>query len=159
LPCNLSDMEAVTALPKQAGEAMGSVDILVNNAGITRDTLMPVMTDEQWDDVIAVNLRGTFLFTRAASQKMMRKRYGRIINISSVSKPVKRIGQAKSDRERGCSWIHRIRNDRKIGRYDFGRGEKADSGQPNRDSGRCFSLRAVLGQSRRQLRNRAGFDG
>jgi len=51
--------------------AAGEVDILVNNAGITRDTLLPVMTDEQWDDVIAVNLRGTFLFTRAVSKQMI----------------------------------------------------------------------------------------
>lgn len=71
----------------------GSVDIVINNAGITRDTLMPVMTDEQWDDVINTNLRGTFLFTRAASQRMMRKRYGRIINISSVSGIAGNAGQ------------------------------------------------------------------
>ncbi len=63
----------------------GDLDILINNAGITRDTLMPVMTDEQWDDVIATNLRGTFLFCRAASRVMMKQRYGRMINISSVS--------------------------------------------------------------------------
>jgi 3-oxoacyl-[acyl-carrier protein] reductase len=67
--------------------------ILINNAGITRDTLMPAMTDEQWDDVINVNLRGTFLFSRAAVQRMMRKRYGRIINISSVSGLIGNAGQ------------------------------------------------------------------
>lgn len=77
----------------EAVSQWGSVDIVVNNAGITRDTLMPVMTDEQWDDVINTNLRGTFLFTRAASQRMMRKRYGRIINISSVSGIAGNAGQ------------------------------------------------------------------
>ena len=69
------------------------VDIVVNNAGITRDTLLPVMTDEQWDDVIETNLRGTFLFSRAASKVMMRARYGRIINISSVSGLIGNAGQ------------------------------------------------------------------
>jgi 3-oxoacyl-[acyl-carrier protein] reductase len=61
------------------------VDILVNNAGITRDTLLPRMSDEEWDEVIETNLRGAFLFTRAASRLMMRARYGRIINMASVS--------------------------------------------------------------------------
>ena len=61
------------------------LDILVNNAGITSDTLIPRMSDEEWDRVIAANLRSVFLFTRAATQVMMRSRYGRIINMSSVS--------------------------------------------------------------------------
>ena len=59
LPCNLSDMEAVDALPKQAVEAMGSVDVLVNNAGITRDNLFMRMSDEEWASVLAVNLTAT----------------------------------------------------------------------------------------------------
>jgi 3-oxoacyl-[acyl-carrier protein] reductase len=74
-------------------ERFGRLDILVNNAGITRDTLLPVMSDEQWDDVIATNLRGTFLFCRAASRVMMKQRYGRIINISSVSGLIGNPGQ------------------------------------------------------------------
>ncbi len=69
------------------------IHIVVNNAGITRDTLLPVMSDEQWDDVIATNLRGTFLFSRAAAKAMMRARYGRIINISSVSGLIGNAGQ------------------------------------------------------------------
>ena len=70
------------------------LDIVVNNAGITRDTLIPRMSDEEWDDVISTNLRSVFLFTRAGIQAMMRKRYGRIINISSVSGLMGNPGQA-----------------------------------------------------------------
>ncbi|MGE3241970.1 MAG: 3-oxoacyl-[acyl-carrier-protein] reductase [Pirellulales bacterium] len=88
------DSEAVTKLVEGLAEKWGQVDIVVNNAGITADTLIPRMTDEQWDSVIATNLRSVFLFTRAASQAMMRKRTGRIINISSVSGVMGNPGQA-----------------------------------------------------------------
>ncbi len=71
----------------------GRLDILVNNAGITRDTLMPRMGDAEWDDVIETNLRGAFLFSRAAARIMMRARQGRIINISSVSGLIGNAGQ------------------------------------------------------------------
>ena len=90
---DVSSKESVEKIIDTVCEEWGQLDIVVNNAGITRDNLLPVMTDEQWDDVIAVNLRGTFLFTRAASQRMMRKRYGRIINISSVSGLIGNPGQ------------------------------------------------------------------
>lgn len=92
--CDVSNGDSVNAVVDKVAEDWGKLDILVNNAGITKDTLLPAMTDEQWDDVIAVNLRGTFLFTRAASQRMMRKRYGRIINISSVSGLIGNPGQS-----------------------------------------------------------------
>jgi 3-oxoacyl-[acyl-carrier protein] reductase len=69
------------------------IDILVNNAGITRDTLLPRMSDDEWDDVINTNLRGAFLMTRAVSRLMLRARYGRIINMSSVSGLVGNAGQ------------------------------------------------------------------
>jgi 3-oxoacyl-[acyl-carrier protein] reductase len=72
----------------------GGLHIVVNNAGITRDTLIPRMEDSEWDDVINTNLRGTFLFTRAASRILMRARYGRIINMASVSGLVGNPGQA-----------------------------------------------------------------
>ncbi len=75
-------------------ERLGGLQILVNNAGITRDTLLPRMTDEQWDDVLNTNLRGTFLFTRAATRVMMQARYGRVINISSVSGLMGNPGQS-----------------------------------------------------------------
>ena len=84
LPCNLSDAEAVTALPKQAVEAMGSLDILVNNAGITRDNLFMRMSDEEWQSVIDVNLTSTFRLCKGVLRGMMKARWGRIVNISSV---------------------------------------------------------------------------
>lgn len=84
LPCNLGDFEAVAALPKQAVEAMGSVDILVNNAGITQDNLFMRMTDEQWQSVIDVNLTSTFKLCKGVLRGMMKARWGRIVNISSV---------------------------------------------------------------------------
>lgn len=93
-PCDVTNSDAVTKLVEGLAETWGQVDIVVNNAGITADTLIPRMTDEQWDDVIATNLRSVFLFTRVASQVMMRKRTGRIINISSVSGVMGNAGQA-----------------------------------------------------------------
>ncbi len=84
LPCNLSDAEAVEALPKQAAEAMGSVDILVNNAGITRDNLFMRMKDEEWSQVLDVNLTATMRLCRGVLRGMMKARWGRIINIGSV---------------------------------------------------------------------------
>ena len=85
LPCDLKNREAVANLATQAEAALGSLDILVNNAGITRDNLFMRMRDEEWDEVIAVNLTAAFILCRAAVRNMMRKRYGRIINIASVS--------------------------------------------------------------------------
>lgn len=91
--CNVGDKDSVAAVVDKVADEWGKIDILVNNAGITRDTLLPAMTDEQWDDVIETNLKGTFLFCRAASRPMMRARYGRIINISSVSGLIGNAGQ------------------------------------------------------------------
>ncbi len=84
LPCNLSDTADVEALVPAAEAAMGQLDILVCNAGITRDNLFVQLRDEDWDDVIKVNLSATFRLARAATKLMMRKRYGRIIAITSV---------------------------------------------------------------------------
>ena len=84
LPCNLSDAEAVTVLPKAATAAMGSVDILVNNAGITRDNLFMRMSDEEWSSVLEVNLTSTMRLCKGAIRGMMKARWGRIINISSI---------------------------------------------------------------------------
>ena len=93
-PCDVTDSAAVNALVEGLAEKWGQLDIVVNNAGITKDTLIPRMSDEDWDTVIATNLRSVFLFTRAASLVMMRKRSGRIINISSVSGLFGNPGQA-----------------------------------------------------------------
>ena len=84
LPCNLSDPDAVDALPKQAADAMGSVDILVNNAGITRDNLFMRMSDDEWQSVINVNLTATMKLCKGVLRGMMKARWGRIVNISSV---------------------------------------------------------------------------
>jgi 3-oxoacyl-[acyl-carrier protein] reductase len=84
LPCNLADRAAVDALVPQAETAMGKLDILVANAGITRDNLFVQLSDDAWDEVIAINLTATFRLTRAALKGMMRRRAGRIIGITSV---------------------------------------------------------------------------
>ena len=84
LPCNLSDGEAVAELPKQAAEAMGGVDILVNNAGITRDNLFMRMSEQEWDDVLQVNLKSAMILSKGVIRGMMKARWGRIVNISSV---------------------------------------------------------------------------
>lgn len=84
LPCNLSDAAEVEALVPSAEKAMGQLDILVANAGITRDNLFVQLKDEDWLDVINVNMTATFRMARAATKLMMRKRFGRIIAITSV---------------------------------------------------------------------------
>ena len=84
LPCNLADAAAVEALPKQAEAAMGQLDILVNNAGLTRDNLFMRMKDEEWDTVLAVNLTSAFRLSRGVLRGMMKRRWGRIISITSV---------------------------------------------------------------------------
>jgi len=87
LPCDLADRTAVAKLIDEAVAKMGGLSILVNNAGLARDNLFMVMKDDQWDDVIAVNLTSTFMLCRAAARAMLRARpnFGRIINIASVS--------------------------------------------------------------------------
>ena len=94
LPCNLSDPAEVDALPKQAAEAMGSVDILVNNAGITRDQVFMRMSDADWQSVLDVNLTSTMRLCRAVMRPMMKARWGRIVNISSVVGATGNPGQA-----------------------------------------------------------------
>ncbi|WP_099823920.1 3-oxoacyl-[acyl-carrier-protein] reductase [Oceaniglobus indicus] len=94
LPCDLSDRAALEALPKQAIEAMGSLDILVNNAGITRDGLMMRMGDDQWDQVLEVNLGAAMRLSRGALRGMMKARWGRIVNISSIVGATGNPGQA-----------------------------------------------------------------
>lgn len=94
LPCNLSNADAVAALIPAAEEAMGQVDILVNNAGITRDNLAMRMKDEEWDNVLAVNLTSSFRLARACLRGMMKRRHGRIISITSVVGAMGNPGQA-----------------------------------------------------------------
>ena len=94
LACNLSDTAAITELPKQASEAMGSVDILVNNAGITRDNLFMRMSQDEWQSVLDVNLTATMLLCKGVLRGMMKARWGRIVNISSVVGATGNPGQA-----------------------------------------------------------------
>jgi len=95
VPCDLADKAAVAKLIDEAAAKLGRVDILVNNAGLTKDNLFMVMKDEQWDDVIAVNLTSTFMLMRAATRHMLRSKtgYGRIINVSSISGIIGNPGQ------------------------------------------------------------------
>jgi len=94
LPCNLGDAEAVEALPKQAIAAMGGLDILVNNAGITRDQIFMRMSDEEWAQVLDVNLTSSMRLCRGVMRPMMKARWGRIINISSIVGTTGNPGQA-----------------------------------------------------------------
>jgi 3-oxoacyl-[acyl-carrier protein] reductase len=94
LACNLSDAAAVDALVPQAVEALGQLDILVNNAGVTRDNLAMRMKDEEWSDVIRINLEAAFRLARGALRPMMRARHGRIISITSVVGATGNPGQA-----------------------------------------------------------------
>ena len=82
--CNVAKAAEVKALMDAAVQAFGRIDVLVNNAGITRDGLLMMMKDEDFDAVIDANLKGTFLCMKAVSRLMMRQRYGRIVNLSSV---------------------------------------------------------------------------
>ncbi|MDP6345722.1 MAG: 3-oxoacyl-[acyl-carrier-protein] reductase [Alphaproteobacteria bacterium] len=84
LPCDLADAEAVGALIGRADEALGAVDILVNNAGLTRDNLAARMKDDDWASVLEVNLGAAFRLSRAVLRGMMRRRWGRIVNITSI---------------------------------------------------------------------------
>lgn len=94
VPCDLSDAAAVDKLPGEAETAMGGLDILVNNAGLTRDGLAMRMKDDDWQKVLDVNLTATFRLSRAAMRGMMKRKWGRIINISSVVAAVGNPGQA-----------------------------------------------------------------
>ncbi|PNG24518.1 3-oxoacyl-[acyl-carrier-protein] reductase [Methylocella silvestris] len=93
LPCDLSDAQAVEALVPASEAALGGLDILVSNAGVTRDNLFMRMKDEEWDNVIAINLTASFRLARACVKSMMRKRFGRIIGITSVVGVVGNAGQ------------------------------------------------------------------
>lgn len=92
--CDVTDSQSVQKVVDDVLAKWDKLQILVNNAGVTRDTLIPRMSDEDWDTVINTNLRGTFLFTRAVTRPMMQARYGRVINISSVSGLTGNPGQA-----------------------------------------------------------------
>ncbi len=93
-PCNLADRAAVQKLAAEAEAKIGTLDILVNNAGVTKDNLFMRMKDEEWDQVMAVDLTSAFMLSRAAIRNMLRRQWGRIINIGSISGVVGNPGQA-----------------------------------------------------------------
>lgn len=101
LPCDLSDGAAVDALVPAAVAALGKLDILVNNAGVTRDNLAMRMKDDEWADVIRVNLEGPFRLIRAAARPMMKARFGRIVSITSVVGATGNPGQANYAASKG----------------------------------------------------------
>jgi len=101
VPCNLGDKDSVEALVPAALEKLGQIDILVNNAGVTRDNLTMRMKDEEWDDVIRINLEATFRLMRAATKPMMKARFGRIITITSVVGTTGNPGQANYAASKG----------------------------------------------------------
>jgi 3-oxoacyl-[acyl-carrier protein] reductase len=95
LPCNLGNKDEVEALVPKCEEVMGQLDILVANAGINKDNLLVQLRDEDWDEVVAINLTATFRLARAALRGMMRRRFGRIIGIGSVVGITGNPGQGK----------------------------------------------------------------
>lgn len=101
LQANVAKMEDAEAAVKAVMDKYGRLDILVNNAGITKDNLMMRMSEEEWDAVIAVNLKGVFNFTKAATKVMMKARYGKIVNISSVVGRIGNVGQANYSASKG----------------------------------------------------------
>ena len=101
VPCNLGDKDSVEALVPAALEKLDQIDILVNNAGVTRDNLTMRMKDEEWDDVIRINLEATFRLMRAATKPMMKARFGRIITITSVVGTTGNPGQANYAASKG----------------------------------------------------------
>ena len=174
LPCNLADKDEVEALVPKCEEAMGKLDILVANAGITRDNLLVQLRDEDWDQVIAVNLTATFRLARAAVRGMMRRRFGRIIGITSVvgidrqSRPGQlhrdqgrhdrhdQVDRAPEYAKRGVTancdraGLHRHADDRQAQRQAAGDDPRPSAGGPARRRGRCGGGRGLsrLGRGR-----------
>ena len=101
IKANQAVAKEARAMVKQAADEFGRLDILVNNAGVTRDSLLPRMTDEQWVDVIQTNLNGTFFCTSAAVPIMSAQSYGRIVNVSSMNGQIAAVGQANYSASKG----------------------------------------------------------
>jgi 3-oxoacyl-[acyl-carrier protein] reductase len=94
IKCDVSNSEEVATMVKETIDRFGKLEILVNNAGITRDNLLMRMKEDEWDDVININLKGVFLCTKAVTRQMMKQRIGRIINIASIVGAMGNAGQA-----------------------------------------------------------------
>jgi NADP-dependent 3-hydroxy acid dehydrogenase YdfG len=173
---DVSKSDQVQAAVDRIAAELGEPTVLVNNAGITRDAMLFKMTDEQWDTVINVNLRGPFLMTRAVQKYMTGQKWGRVVNISSSSALGNR-GQANYSatkagmegftktlaKERGRAALHRHRHDREHGRQpeDVVRGsrgnlQEADSRRTGRPAGRRGTRYLLPGKRGRGLRLRPG---
>ncbi len=166
-PANLSDRAEVKALGEKAEADLGGVDILVNNAGITKDGLFVRMSDEDWDNVIEVNLTAVFRLTRELTHPMMRRRFGRIVNITSVVGVTGNPGQAnycaskagmigfskslaqeiatRNVTSTACPGLHRKRNDGQAERQAEGRDHVCD---PDAADGKRSGSRLRRGLSR-----------
>ena len=142
-PCDVRDEQAVEATVAQVKKDLGKVDILVNNAGVTRDGLMVTMKDEDYDMVLDINLKGAFHMIRACYRDFMRKRSGKIINISSIAGLVGNVGQPFQERGQGagqpgrvlqlhCPRVYRDRHDQghQGGQPPAGAGAHAEDGHP-----------------------------
>lgn len=101
LTCDVSDAKQVEEVVKKTLDTLGRIDILVNNAGVTRDQLLALMAESDWDSVLSTNLKGCFLFTKAVTKPMIRQRWGRIINLSSVIGIMGNAGQANYAASKG----------------------------------------------------------
>lgn len=101
IKCNVADANEVTELVKKTQETFDTIDILVNNAGVTRDNLMMRMEEKDWDLVLDINLKGAFLLTKAVTRIMMKQRYGRIVNMSSVIGVMGNAGQSNYAASKG----------------------------------------------------------
>jgi 3-oxoacyl-[acyl-carrier protein] reductase len=101
LKADVSSSEAVKSMVKALTEKWGKIDILINNAGVTRDTLLPRMSDEAWDEVLDINLKGAYLCTKFALRSMMNQPWGRIINVASLAGIIGSAGQANYSASKG----------------------------------------------------------
>ena len=178
LPCDLSDAAAVEALVPAAEAALGGLDILVNNAGVTRDNLFMRMKDEEWAQVIAVNLTAAFRLSRACLKGMMRRRYGRIIGITSIVGVTGNPGQgnyaaAKAGHDRHVesagrrsrepqhhrqlhrAWIHRQSDDGRLERETARGHPRQCSDGPARRGGRYWRGGGLSGERGGRLCHRS----
>lgn len=176
---SVGNADEASALVSAAHKAFGRLDVLVNNAGITHDGLMVRMKEEDFDSVINVNLKGTFLCCKAAGQIMMKQRYGRIINMSSISgiggnagqvnyaalegrrhradeDHRARAGGARRHGERRGPRVHCHGHDRRAVRKAARGHWRADPAQALRAGGRCGAPGAFLGKRRGRLHHRPG---
>ena len=176
---DVSTAEGCKALFDAAAEAFGRVDVLVNNAGITRDNLILRLTEQDFDAVLDTNLKSAFLCCKEAARRMVRQRYGRIVNLSSVvalrgqrradqlrrqqggahrsdQEPCPGTGRAERDRERGSTRLYRHRHDCRAAGGGAHRHDAGHPRGPRRPAGGCGTGSGVFCRRTKQLSHRAG---